>query len=104
MVPHLPHAFQKPTARAVPGTITCERFDGSGYPDGLRGAKIPLLARIISICDAFDALINDRPYRAGVSVDSAIATLRTGSGTQWDPELVDLFIAELPVIEHMGAA
>jgi putative two-component system response regulator len=81
-----------------------ERFDGSGYPDGLRGAKIPLLARIISICDAFDALINDRPYRAGVSVDSAIATLRTGSGTQWDPDLVDLFIAELPVIEHMGAA
>jgi len=81
-----------------------ERFDGGGYPDGLRGAKIPLLARIISICDAFDALINDRPYRAGVSVDSAIATLRMGSGTQWDPELVDLFIAELPVIEHMGAA
>jgi len=81
-----------------------ERFDGSGYPDGLRGAKIPLLARIISICDAFDALINDRPYRAGVSVDKAIATLRAGAGTQWDPELVELFIAELPVIEHMGAA
>ena len=81
-----------------------ERFDGSGYPDGLRGVKIPLLARIISICDAFDALINDRPYRSGVSVDNAIATLRAGAGTQWDPELVELFIAELPAIEHMGAA
>ena len=81
-----------------------ERFDGSGYPDGLRGVKIPLLARIISICDAFDALINDRPYRSGVSVDNAIATLRAGAGTQWDPGLVELFIAELPAIEHMGAA
>src|SRR3982074_937851 len=77
-----------------------ERFDGSGYPDGLRGVKIPLLARIISICDAFDALINDRPYRSGVSVDNAIATLRAGAGTQWDPELVELFIAELPAIAH----
>src|ERR1700716_1130177 len=81
-----------------------ERFDGSGYPDGLRGVKIPLLARIISICDAFDALINDRPYRSGVSVDNAVATLRAGAGTRWAPELVELFIAELPVIEHMGAA
>ena len=81
-----------------------ERFDGTGYPDGLRGAEIPLLARIISICDAFDALINDRPYRDGVPVDNAITTLRAGAGTQWDPELVDLFIAELPIIENMGAA
>jgi putative two-component system response regulator len=81
-----------------------ERFDGRGYPDGLRGEAIPLLARIISICDAFDALINDRPYRAGVSVDEAIATLRAGAGTQWDPRLVDLFVSEMPVIERLGAA
>jgi putative two-component system response regulator len=81
-----------------------ERFDGCGYPDGLRGDEIPLLARIISICDAFDALINDRPYRAGVSVDQAIATLRSGAGTQWDPELVELFVVEMPYIGHLGAA
>ncbi|HSS94948.1 MAG TPA: HD domain-containing phosphohydrolase [Candidatus Dormibacteraeota bacterium] len=81
-----------------------ERFDGRGYPDGLRGSDIPLLARIISICDAFDALINDRPYRTGVSVDEAIATLRAGAGTQWDPQLVELFVAEMPVIESLGAA
>ena len=81
-----------------------ERFDGCGYPDGLSGDGIPLLARIISICDAFDALINDRPYRARVSVDQAIAILRAGAGTQWDPELVELFVAELPVIENLGAA
>jgi putative two-component system response regulator len=81
-----------------------ERFDGRGYPDGLSGDEIPLLARIISICDAFDALINDRPYRNRVSVDQAIATLRAGAGTQWDPALVELFVRELPVIEHLGAA
>jgi putative two-component system response regulator len=81
-----------------------ERFDGQGYPDGLRGNGIPLLARIIAICDAFDAMVNDRPYRRGLSVDQATAILRDGAGTQWDPQLVDLFIAELPVMEHMGAA
>jgi putative two-component system response regulator len=81
-----------------------ERFDGRGYPDGLSGDQIPLLARIISICDAFDALINDRPYRAGVSADQAVATLRSGAGTQWDPQLVDLFVAEMPYIERLGAA
>ena len=81
-----------------------ERFDGSGYPDGLCGDQIPLLARIISICDAFDAMINDRPYRAGVSVDEAATMLMAGAGTQWDPALVELFLAEMPLIERMGAA
>ncbi|HYT13685.1 MAG TPA: HD domain-containing phosphohydrolase [Candidatus Nitrosopolaris sp.] len=81
-----------------------ERFDGKGYPDGLCGGEIPLLARIISICDAFDAMINDRPYRAAVSIDEAAATLQAGAGTQWDPSLVELFLAEMPLIERMGAA
>ena len=81
-----------------------EWFDGHGYPDGLCGDQIPLLARIIAICDAFDALINDRPYRAGVSVGEAAATLQAGAGTQWDPRLVELFLTEMPLIERMGAA
>jgi putative two-component system response regulator len=81
-----------------------EWFDGHGYPDGLCGDEIPLLARIISVCDAFDALINDRPYRAGVSVGEAAATLQAGAGTQWDPRLVELFLTEMPRIERMGAA
>jgi putative two-component system response regulator len=81
-----------------------EWFDGHGYPDGLSGQGIPLLARIISVCDAFDALINDRPYRPGVSVAEAVAILRAGAGSQWDPELVELFAAEMPVIERLGAA
>jgi cyclic di-GMP phosphodiesterase len=81
-----------------------ERYDGLGYPDGLRGEEIPLLARIISVCDAFDAMVNDRPYRNRLSVDEAIANLRAGAGTQWDPEVVDLFIREVAAIQRVGVA
>jgi putative two-component system response regulator len=81
-----------------------ERFDGSGYPDGLRAREIPRVARIVSVCDAFDALVNDRPYRTRRSTTEAIAVLRAGAGTQWDPETVDLLASELPTIQHLGAA
>jgi putative two-component system response regulator len=81
-----------------------ERFDGHGYPDGLRGAGIPLLARIISVCDAYDALVNDRPYRTRVSVSDAVAILRDGAGGQWDPELVELFADAIPAMfDEAGA-
>ncbi|HEY2437054.1 MAG TPA: HD domain-containing phosphohydrolase [Solirubrobacteraceae bacterium] len=79
-----------------------ERFDGCGYPDGLRAREIPRAARIVSVCDAFDALVNDRPYRTRRSPAEAIAVLRAGAGKQWDPETVDLLASELPVI--LGAA
>jgi putative two-component system response regulator len=81
-----------------------ERFDGLGYPDGLRAREIPRAARIVSVCDAFDALVNDRPYRMRRSADEALAVLRAGAGTQWDPETVDLLLSELPTIQHLGAA
>jgi putative two-component system response regulator len=81
-----------------------EWFDGRGYPDGLRGDDIPLLARIVSICDAYDALVNNRPYRASRSVDEAIQILEGGAGWQWDPRLVELFVAELPTIQRLSAA
>ena len=81
-----------------------ERFDGLGYPDGLRAREIPRAARIVSVCDAFDALVNDRPYRLRRSAAEALAVLRAGSGTQWDPETVDLLASELPTIQHLGAA
>ena len=81
-----------------------EWFDGRGYPDGLRGADIPLLARIVSICDAYDALVNDRPYRPRRSPDEAIQILAGGAGRQWDPRLVSLFLAELPVIRELREA
>ncbi len=70
-----------------------ERFDGTGYPDGLAGADIPQAARIVSVCDAYDAMTSDRPYRRAMSSADAIAELRRGAGTQWDPELVGLFLS-----------
>lgn len=81
-----------------------ERYDGRGYPDGLRGRQIPRLARIVSLCDAFDALVNDRPYRARLSTEEAVAVLRAGAGTQWDPEMVDILTSEIPSIQRLGAA
>jgi putative two-component system response regulator len=81
-----------------------ERFDGRGYPDGLHAREIPRLAGIISVCDAFDALVNDRPYRAGLPIDHALAVLIDGAGHQWDPEVVDLFVGEMPALQRLGAA
>jgi diguanylate cyclase (GGDEF)-like protein len=68
-----------------------ERFAGHGYPYGLRATEIPLGARIVAIADAYDAMINDRPYKRAVSHEQAIAELRRHAGTQFDPELVELF-------------
>jgi HD-GYP domain-containing protein (c-di-GMP phosphodiesterase class II) len=81
-----------------------EHFDGGGYPDGLMGEGIPRLARIVSVCDAYDALVNDRPYRARRPVGVAIEVLINGGGLQWDPELIDLLVREMPVIQQLGAA
>jgi len=69
-----------------------ERWDGCGYPDGLAGQRIPLGARIIAVADAYDAMTSDRPYRAALSPEIAIAELRLGAGRQFDPELVETFI------------
>ena len=67
-----------------------ERFDGTGYPDGLAGESIPLGARIVAACDAFDAIISSRPYREARSVEEALAELRRGRGTQFDAQVVDV--------------
>ncbi len=81
-----------------------ERHDGRGYPDGLAGAKIPRLARIVAVCDAYDAMVNDRPYRKRRSVEQAVAVLVDGAGSQWDPEVVDVFMSEIPTILRLGVA
>jgi len=65
-----------------------ERIDGRGYPNGLRGEQLSLIARIVSIADAFDAMTSTRPYRKGMPVDVALDILEKGSGTQFDAELV----------------
>jgi putative nucleotidyltransferase with HDIG domain len=70
-----------------------ERWDGSGYPDGLEGERIPLGARIIAVADAFDAMTSDRVYRAALPVDVALAELAKGRGTQFDPQIVEVFQA-----------
>jgi diguanylate cyclase (GGDEF)-like protein len=68
-----------------------ERWDGTGYPDHLRGEEIPLGARIITICDSFRAMIDERVYKQAMSVEDALAELRRCAGTQFDPQLVEVF-------------
>jgi HD-GYP domain-containing protein (c-di-GMP phosphodiesterase class II) len=70
-----------------------EKFDGSGYPDGKAGDRIPLSARIFSVVDSFDAMTTDRPYRKALSLDEALSRLRSESGRQFDPEVVVEFEA-----------
>ncbi len=69
-----------------------ERWDGKGYPQGLAGTDIPILSRIITVVDAFDAMTQDRPYRKAMNKEDAIRELRKNAGTQFDPEIVDVFI------------
>ena len=76
-----------PAARLVHSTH--ERFDGSGYPDGLAGDQIPLGAQIIAVCDAFTAMTFPRPYAPQLTVTQAIAELRNCAGSQFDPGVVD---------------
>lgn len=76
-----------------------ERFDGSGYPDGLKGEDIPLLARILFVADSFDSMTSDRPYRPAPGIGYAIEELKRCSGTQFDPDVVSAF---LRVLEREG--
>lgn len=69
-----------------------ERWDGTGYPDGIRSDGIPIGARIVALADAFDAMINDRPYRAALGMAAAVDQIRSGAGRQFDPELVPVFL------------
>ncbi len=70
-----------------------ESMDGSGYPAGLRGTEIPLGSRIVSVIDAFDAMVSSRPYRKGLPVEEAIRRLNQSSGTQFDPTVVQVFLS-----------
>ena len=75
-----------------------ERWDGTGYPDALAGEEIPLGARIIAVCDAFDAMTDDRPYQPAVPLDEALAELRRCAGTQFDPTVVEVFCEEAEAV------
>ena len=69
-----------------------ERWDGGGYPAGLRGEETPLLARLMAVADAFSAMTTDRPYRKGMTEAKALSILAEGAGTQWDPQFVAIFL------------
>lgn len=75
-----------------------EAVDGSGYPHGLRGEEIPLMGRLIAVVDAFDAMTTNRPYRDARSHAEAVDILKNGAGTQWDKELVSVFLSNLEEI------
>jgi HD-GYP domain-containing protein (c-di-GMP phosphodiesterase class II) len=84
-----------PSLGAVPReVIAChhERWDGSGYPAGLAGEQIPLPARMFALADSWDAMTNDRPYRAALSFEAAAQEIEAGRGGQFDPQLVDPFL------------
>ena len=76
-----------------------ERWDGRGYPDGLRGEQIPMTARILSVVDCFDAVREDRQYRKAMTRDQAIDLIKGASGTMYDPDIVRLFLEHLPQFE-----
>jgi putative nucleotidyltransferase with HDIG domain len=81
-----------------------ERWDGAGYPDGLKGTNIPELARVVSVADAFDAMTSDRPYRRGMPADAAFAEVEKQKGRQFDPDMAAAFLAiRQRVVERLQA-
>jgi putative nucleotidyltransferase with HDIG domain len=86
-----PYGFLARESDAVKGHH--ERFDGTGYPDGLMGADIPLAARVVAVADAFDAMTSDRPYRRALPLERARQEIRDGAGGQFDPAVVDAWLS-----------
>jgi HD-GYP domain-containing protein (c-di-GMP phosphodiesterase class II) len=80
-----------------------ERLDGTGYPDGLRGAEIPIEARIVAACDAYAAMTAERPYQASRTQDEAVAELRRSAGTHLDPDVVAALIEVLDARREAAA-
>ncbi|MDI9507841.1 MAG: diguanylate cyclase [Bacillota bacterium] len=87
-------AMASPELMSIANYILChhERWDGKGYPQGLKGKQIPLFSRIISIIDAYDAMTEDRPYRSALTHDEALEEIKINAGTQFDPEAARIFI------------
>lgn len=104
--PHNGHVIlQKLPFFAMAGSIVLcheERFDGSGYPAGLKGDEIPLAARLFAVIDTLDAMTFDRPYRKALSFDTAKAEILRMSGTQFDPQAVETFLHEEAALREMA--
>lgn len=97
---------ETPFLEDVMQAVSChhERYDGKGYPRGLKGREIPYLGRVIAIADAYSAMSLDRPYRKALDHDEIVAELRASAGTQFDPELVGIFIEMLEAERQARAA
>jgi HD-GYP domain-containing protein (c-di-GMP phosphodiesterase class II) len=87
-------AQNTPELASIAEYILChhERWDGKGYPRGLKGMRIPLICRILAVADAYDAMTSDRSYRKAMSREEAIAEIRKNAGTQFDPYIVRIFL------------
>jgi response regulator RpfG family c-di-GMP phosphodiesterase len=99
----------EPLMRDAPGALAIvrshhERLDGKGVPDGLKGDRIPLEVRVVTVADSFDAMTSARPYRPPLSVHKAIQELEEGKGVQFDPSVVDAFLAAFPDITALPVA
>lgn len=97
-------AQSSPELTHIADYILChhERWDGKGYPQGLKGNQIPLLSRILSVADAYDAMVNDRYYRKALSKETAVEELKRCSGTQFDPDVVKIFLNILEQSDKVG--
>jgi putative two-component system response regulator len=78
-----------------------EKYDGSGYPRGLSGHKIPLAGRIVAVADVFDALMSRRPYKPAFTSEQAVNIIKDGRGRHFDPEVVDVFLEDLPELQRI---
>ena len=95
---------KSPDLKGAADLMLChhEAFDGTGYPNRLKGDQIPLGARIFTLVDAYDAMRSDRPYRAGMSRQKAVDEVKRNYGTQFDPAVVDIFMRRIDEIENIG--
>ena len=87
----------EPLASTIPTILHHhERYDGKGYPHGLKGEEIPLLARVLAVANSIEAMSSERPYRPAITREEIIATLKEGAGSQWDPRVIE---AAIKVVE-----
>jgi len=78
-----------------------EKFDGTGYPNGLHGEDIPIVARVVAVADVFDALISERPYKRAWTVEEGIDHVKSQRGKHFDPRCVDAFFADMAKVEDI---
>ena len=80
-----------------------EWWDGTGYPNGLKGEEIPLEGRITAVADVYDALSSKRPYKAAFSKEDCLALMQKNTGTQFDPRVIEAFLKSMPLVEKIQA-